>query len=35
MGRPERDLSPEEGPVQAFAVALRRLREEAGTPTYR
>ncbi|WP_432922222.1 helix-turn-helix domain-containing protein [Microbispora sp. CA-135349] len=35
MGRPERDLSPEEGPVQAFAVALRRLREEAGSPPYR
>ncbi|WP_143734448.1 helix-turn-helix domain-containing protein [Microbispora rosea] len=35
MGRPERDLSPEEGPVQAFAVALRRLREDAGSPTYR
>ncbi|WP_143737259.1 helix-turn-helix domain-containing protein [Microbispora sp. GKU 823] len=35
MGRPERDLSPEEGPLQAFAVALRRLREEAGSPTYR
>ncbi|WP_208762303.1 helix-turn-helix domain-containing protein [Microbispora bryophytorum] len=35
MGRPERHLSPEEGPVQAFAVALRRLREEAGSPTYR
>ncbi|GLX05173.1 XRE family transcriptional regulator [Microbispora sp. NBRC 16548] len=35
MGRPERDLSPEEGPVQAFAVALRRLREEGGSPTYR
>ncbi|TQS29634.1 helix-turn-helix domain-containing protein [Microbispora sp. KK1-11] len=35
MGRPERDLSPEEGPVQAFAVSLRRLREEAGSPTYR
>ncbi|MEU6427979.1 helix-turn-helix domain-containing protein [Microbispora sp. NPDC046973] len=35
MGRPERDLSPEDGPVQAFAVALRRLREEAGSPTYR
>ncbi|GAB3146443.1 helix-turn-helix domain-containing protein [Microbispora hainanensis] len=35
MGRPERDLDPGEGPVQAFAVALRRLREEAGSPTYR
>ena len=35
MGRPERPLDPTEGPVQRFAWELRRLREKAGSPSYR
>ncbi|MDX8034225.1 hypothetical protein SK803_28755 [Lentzea sp. BCCO 10_0856] len=35
MGRPERPLDPLEGPVQRFAWELRRLREKAGSPSYR
>ncbi|MCX2953651.1 hypothetical protein [Lentzea sp. NEAU-D7] len=35
MGRPERPLDPNEGPVQRFAWELRRLREKAGSPSYR
>jgi Helix-turn-helix domain len=35
MPRPERSIDPSEGPVQQFAADLRRLREEAGNPTYR
>lgn len=35
MGRPERPLDPAEGPVQRFAWELRRLREKAGSPSYR
>ncbi|MFI6499727.1 helix-turn-helix domain-containing protein [Nonomuraea typhae] len=35
MGRPEKPLDPQAGPIEAFAYALRRLREEAGRPTYR
>jgi hypothetical protein len=35
MGRPERELDPEAGPVQRFACDLRRLRREAGSPPYR
>lgn len=35
MGRPERPLDPMEGPVQRFAWELRRLREKAGSPSYR
>ncbi|MEU5266453.1 hypothetical protein [Amycolatopsis sp. NPDC021455] len=35
MGRRERFLDPETGPVQRFAFELRRLRESAGGPSYR
>ncbi|MGW6454762.1 nSTAND1 domain-containing NTPase [Streptomyces sp. NPDC055078] len=35
MGRREKPLDPDEGPVQRFAYDLRELRREAGTPTYR
>jgi hypothetical protein len=35
MPRPERSIDPSEGPVQQFAADLRKLREEAGNPTYR
>ncbi|MDX2937245.1 DNA-binding protein [Streptomyces ipomoeae] len=35
MGRRERPVDPNEGPVQSFAYALRKLRREAGGPTYR
>lgn len=35
MGRPERPLDPDAGPVQLFAHQLRQLREAAGRPTYR
>ncbi|SFR29175.1 WD40 repeat [Lentzea waywayandensis] len=35
MGRPERPLDPNEGPVQRFAWELRLLREKAGSPSYR
>ncbi|MGH4033994.1 helix-turn-helix domain-containing protein [Actinomycetota bacterium Odt1-20B] len=35
MGRPERPLDPDAGPTQRFAHALRRLRQDAGSPTYR
>jgi hypothetical protein len=34
MPRPERPLDPTEGPVQAFAADLRKLRYEAGKPKY-
>ena len=34
MGRPPRNLDPAQGPVQAFAAELRKLREEAGNPKY-
>ncbi|MDI5969317.1 hypothetical protein POF50_008155 [Streptomyces sp. SL13] len=34
-GRPESPLNPTEGPVQELAYGLRRLREEAGRPSYR
>ncbi len=34
-GRPESPLDPSAGPVQRLAVELRKLRAEAGTPTYR
>ncbi|MER6363192.1 helix-turn-helix transcriptional regulator [Kitasatospora sp. NPDC001527] len=34
-GRPERPLDPDAGPVEAFAHALRALRREAGSPSYR
>ncbi|WP_306291652.1 helix-turn-helix domain-containing protein [Microbispora sp. GKU 823] len=35
MGRRERPVDPAEGPVQGFAHALRKLRQEAGGITYR
>ncbi|MEV5343003.1 XRE family transcriptional regulator, partial [Streptomyces sp. NPDC052676] len=35
MGRKEKPLDPDAGPVQRFAADLRALRAEAGTPTYR
>jgi WD40 repeat protein len=34
-GRPERPLDPNDGPVERLACELRRLRQEAGSPTYR
>ncbi|WP_413755107.1 hypothetical protein [Streptomyces sp. MMBL 11-3] len=35
MGRRERPLDPAAGPVARFAYELRKLRQEAGGPTYR
>jgi hypothetical protein len=35
MARNPRPIDPSQGPLQAFAVELRRLRESAGSPTYR
>lgn len=35
MGRRERSVDPTDGPTAAFAVMLRKLREEAGGPAYR
>jgi WD40 repeat protein len=35
MGRPEKPLDPDAGPVEEFAFALRELRRAAGRPTYR
>lgn len=35
MGRTPRLVNPDDGPLQAFAHDLRRLREKAGNPTYR
>ncbi|MFI8933293.1 hypothetical protein ACIG3E_37200 [Streptomyces sp. NPDC053474] len=35
MGRREKPLEPTAGPVQRFAYDLRKLRAEAGSPTYR
>jgi tetratricopeptide (TPR) repeat protein len=35
MGRLERPLEPSEGPLEAFASALRQLRRSAGNPSYR
>ncbi|HEX6345159.1 hypothetical protein [Umezawaea sp.] len=35
MGRRERSIDPDSGPVQRFAWELRRLRAEAGSPSYR
>ncbi|MEU5160060.1 hypothetical protein AB0G74_10685 [Streptomyces sp. NPDC020875] len=34
-GRPEKPLDPGAGPVQRFAYELRKLRADAGGPTYR
>lgn len=35
MGRPERKIDPEAGPLERFAHDLRLLRESAGRPSYR
>lgn len=35
MGRPERPVDPDAGPVQRLAHELRCLRREAGSPSYR
>ncbi|MFE0381958.1 helix-turn-helix domain-containing protein, partial [Streptomyces inhibens] len=35
MGRPEKTIDPQDGPVQRFAYELRKLRDEAGGPAYR
>ena len=35
VGRPERRLDPQDGPVARFALELRALREKAGLPSYR
>lgn len=35
MARQEKMLDPSAGPLQAFAFALRKVRTEAGNPTYR
>jgi WD40 repeat protein/transcriptional regulator with XRE-family HTH domain len=35
MPRPQKPINPEDGPLAAFAHALRALRERAGAPTYR
>lgn len=35
MGRPERPVDPEAGPVQRLAHELRELRRTAGSPSYR
>ncbi|WP_432037917.1 hypothetical protein [Streptomyces cucumeris] len=35
MGRREKPIDPGAGPVQRFAFELRKLRQEAGSPTYR
>ncbi|WP_447034786.1 nSTAND1 domain-containing NTPase [Streptomyces sp. DSM 118878] len=35
MGRREKPLEPTAGPVQRFAYELRKLRVDAGSPTYR
>ncbi|MDI6105461.1 hypothetical protein QLQ12_43450 [Actinoplanes sp. NEAU-A12] len=35
MGRPERQVDPDAGPVQRFAWELRQLRQQAGRPSYR
>lgn len=35
MGRPDRPLDPDAGPLADFAADLRALRRQAGSPTYR
>jgi len=35
MGRPERAIDPNDGPVAEFASELRKLRAKAGRPSYR
>src|SRR5689334_10242073 len=34
MGRPDKHVDPERGPVEKFAWHLRELRQTAGNPTY-
>jgi hypothetical protein len=34
-GRPQRPVDPGNGPGQQLAIALRKLREDSGSPTYR
>jgi WD40 repeat protein len=35
VGRPEKPVDPDAGPVQRFAWQLRQLRESSGSPSYR
>ncbi|MBP2068826.1 WD40 repeat domain-containing protein, partial [Streptomyces iranensis] len=35
MGRPEKPIDPQDGPVARFAYELRKLRDEASAPGYR
>src|SRR5262245_41520953 len=35
LGRPEKPVDPAAGPVERLAWELRRLREDAGSPSYR
>lgn len=35
MGRPERELDPDDAPLSRFAADLRQVRDLAGKPTYR
>ena len=35
MARPERELDPDDGPVEELAIALRDLRNACGRPSYR
>ncbi len=35
MGRSEKPVDPDQGPLQRFAADLRELRKSAGSPTYR
>jgi WD40 repeat protein len=35
LGRPEKPIDPDAGPVQRLAWQLRQLREQAGSPSYR
>ncbi|WP_413105626.1 eIF2A-related protein [Streptomyces sp. Inha503] len=35
MGRPEKPIDPQDGPIARFAFELRKLRDEAGAPGYR
>ncbi|MBL1101543.1 nSTAND1 domain-containing NTPase [Streptomyces coffeae] len=35
MGRPEKPIDPQDGPIARFAYELRKLRDEAGAPGYR
>lgn len=35
MGRPEREIDPERGPIERFAAELRKVRSQVGRPAYR